>query len=142
MTTQDNDHAAWLRKQARIFAKASESETDTTRAKGQAAMAVRLRAAGDAMQMALAGIDPNAMGGNVAIAKKLGRGRFVRVQLLNGETLTGLMGSLGKYDFVLNASDGRELVVAKHAVAYWVTEEATGDAAPAGQEGGHDPAQA
>jgi sRNA-binding regulator protein Hfq len=122
MTTQDNDHAAWLRKQARLFAKASETEPDATKAKAQTAMAVRLKAAGDALQMALDGIDPNAMGGSVGIAKRLGRGQRVTVKLTTGETLTGLMGSLGKYDFVLNADDGRELVVAKHAVAYWITD--------------------
>lgn len=137
MTTQENDHAAWLRKQARTFAKASEVETDVTRQKAQTVMALRLKAAGDAMQMALAGIDPNAMGGNLAIAKKLSRGQFVRVRLLNGDELTGLMGSLGKYDFVLNASDGRELVVAKHAVAYWVTAEAVTGGAD-GQDAGHE----
>lgn len=122
MTTQDNDHVAWLRKQAKLFAKAAEAETDAARQKAQAHMAARLKSAGDAMQMALAGIDPNAMGGSVGIAKRLGRGQRVTVQLLTGEVLVGVMGGLGRYDFVLTTDDGQELVVAKHAVAYWVVE--------------------
>ncbi len=122
MTTQDNDHVAWLRKQAKLFAKAAEAETDAARQKAQGRMAARLKAAGDAMQMALAGVDPNAMGGSVGIAKRLGRGQRVTVRLLSGETLAGLMGSLGRYDFVLTTNGGQELVVAKHAVAYWIVE--------------------
>lgn len=128
MTMDNSDHVQWLRQQAKAFAKAATTEPDTKRRQMQQDMATRLKAAGDALQMALAGIDLNAAGGNVGIAKRLGRGRRVIVRLRNGNKLTGLMGSLSRYDFVLTTDDGQELVVAKHAVAYWIV---TPDDAPA-----------
>lgn len=122
MTMEGNDHAQWLRKQAKAFEKAALAEPEEKRRAAQAQMAARLRVSADALQMALQGIDPNAMGGSLGVAKRLGRGQRVTVRLLTGETLAGLMGSLGKYDFVLRDDGGRELVVAKHAVAYWIVE--------------------
>lgn len=57
-----------------------------------------------------------------AIEAAVARCAMLTAQLLTGEVLVGLMGSLGRYDFVLTTDDGQELVVAKHAVAYWVVE--------------------
>jgi hypothetical protein len=42
---------------------------------------------------------------------------------------------MGRYDFALLLESGQELVVAKHAVAYWVLGEEVGDEEIAGGDG-------
>lgn len=118
MMNGDVDHVKWLRLQASRFETAAEGEEDEKKVKGKREMGRRLRNAANALELALAGVDPGAMGGHAGILKRLRPGTQVRVQLMTGQELVGEMRAMGRYNFALQTAR-LELVVEKHAVAYF-----------------------
>jgi sRNA-binding regulator protein Hfq len=131
----DVDHVKWLRLQASRFELAAEGEQDEKKGKGKVEMARKLRNAANALELALAGVDPGAMGGHAGILKRLRPGAPVRVQLMTGQELVGEMRAMGRYDFALK-TERAELVVPKHAVVWWELL-ATGDDAHLGEPQGN-----
>lgn len=133
----DVDHVRWLREQASRHQSKSEEATIEKEGKARANTARRLRDAASALELALVGVDPGAMGGHAGLLKRLRPGARVRVQLMTGERLVGEIRAMGRYDFALLLESGQELVVAKHAVAYWVLlGEEVDDGEIAGGDGG------
>ena len=114
-----NDHIQWLRRQAGQFRKAAEVEQDVKKQEKALAVAERMFLAAGAFEMALAGTDPGAMGGHQGLLKRLRPGKTLAVKMLSGEQFTGQIRAMGKYDIAMLTDDGRELVIAKHALAYW-----------------------
>lgn len=119
MGMDENDHVQWMRRQAGNFRKAAEGEADEKKRRNKEAMAARLLRAAEAMEMALAGSDPNAMGGHQGLMKRLRPGARVGVKMMTGEEFVGEIRAMGKYDFALKTTDRGELVVSKHGVAYF-----------------------
>lgn len=114
----DVDHVKWLRSQASVFEKSSEAEADEKKRKGKVELARRIRNAANALELALAGVDPGAMGGHAGLLKRLRPGTRVRVQMMTGQELVGEIRAMGRYEFALR-TERLEMVVIKHAVAYF-----------------------
>lgn len=119
MTERDSDHVVFLRRQASAYRKAAEEEVEEKKRLTKEKMADKFRNAAGALEIALTGNDPGAMGGHIGLQKAIAPGTLVTVRLMTGETLLGKMGAMGRYDFALTTTEDKYLIVAKHAVAYW-----------------------
>lgn len=114
-----DDHVGWLRKRGAAVRQSAEKATDEKQRMRLEETSARLFGAADALELAQAGLNAEATSGFRAAAWMLRRGTRVEVRLVNGAAWTGVMGPIGKYDFVLVRDDGREMLVAKHGVLYW-----------------------
>ena len=121
MSMEENDHVQWLRRQAGNYRKAAGEATEEKKGKSLAGQADRFTRAADALQLALAGLNGEEMGGHLGLIKRLMPGTRVIVQLVGGLVEVGEIRAMGRYDFALRReADGLELVVPKHAVVFWV----------------------
>lgn len=130
----DNDHVQWLEQQARRYKAAADKAPavgDANKAIQHQDTAEHLAAAADTLQQALAGINAEVSAGNRAISEVTAPGQSIMVVLMSGGGFVGQMGKRGRYDFIFETEDGRRLVIAKHAVAYYELQ-----AAHRGGEGG------
>jgi hypothetical protein len=119
MAVDKGDHVQWLRMEGIRLRTGAASVEDEGKRRKVEERAWRFFAAADALQLALAGVNAEMTGGFRAAAYMLRPGARVGLALVNGAAVTGVMGAIGKYDFVFLGDDGRELVVAKHGVVYW-----------------------
>lgn len=126
-----DDLITWLRKQAHAAQNVAEKAGDEKPGELMRKRAGNLFAAADMLEAARAGLDPGAGAGpgTRAVGAALAPGTRVRLTLAcNPPPLIGLKGvmrGMSRYEFFFDTDEGRQLIVAKHAVLYWeLLEEA------------------